>query len=122
MKKLKKTILVIGFVENIYMDMVECASTGSVLGIDTDVLYQWRDLVPTYDTRISKISGIYLSNVKCKTADNVYDLKGDIRNPITDVIIKNVSVNKIRKFYNRVLNVRNLKEENVTYNEIETIQ
>lgn len=62
-----------------------------------------------------------MSNVKCKTADNVYDLKGDIRNPITDVIIKNVSVNKMRKFYNRVLNVRNLKEENVTYNEIETI-
>ena len=60
MKKLKKTILVIGFVENIYMDMVECASTGSVLGIDTDVLYRWRDLVPTYDTRISKISGIYI--------------------------------------------------------------
>lgn len=63
-----------------------------------------------------------MSNVKCKTADNVCDLKGDIRNPITDVIIKNVSVNKIRKFYNRVLNVRNLKEENVTYNEIENIQ
>ena len=111
-----------GFVENIYMDRVECASTGSVLGIDTDVLYQWRDLVPTYDIRISKINGIYMSNVKCETADNVYDLKGDIRNPITDVIIKNVSVNKIREFYNRVLNVRNLKEENVTYKEIENLQ
>lgn len=33
-----------------------------------------------------------------------------------------VSVNKIRKFYNRVLNVRNLKEENVTYNEMENLQ
>lgn len=63
-----------------------------------------------------------MSNVKCNTADNVYDLKGDIRNPITNITIKNVLVNKINKFYNRVLNVRNLKEENVTYNEIENIQ
>lgn len=105
------------FIENIYMNDVECASAGSVLAIDTDVLYQWRDLVPTYETRVTKISGIYLSNVKCESADNVYDLKGDIRQPITDVEIKNVYVKKIKKYYNQVLNVLNLKEANVTYDE-----
>ncbi|VBB48005.1 Polygalacturonase (Pectinase) [uncultured Paludibacter sp.] len=106
-----------GFIENIYMNNVECASTGSVLGIDTDVLYQWKDLVPTYETRITKIRGIYLTNVKCDVADNVYDLKGDIRQPISDIEIKNVYVKKIKKYYNKVLNVLNLKEENVKYDE-----
>lgn len=106
-----------GYIENIYMDSIECANTGSVLAIATDVLYQWRDLVPTYETRITKIKGIYMSNVKCDMADNVYDLEGDVRLPISDVYIKNVSVNKIRKFYNKVLNVIGLHEENVKYNE-----
>lgn len=106
-----------GFIENIYMNDVECASAGSVFAIDTDVLYQWRNLVPTYETRITKINGIYLSNVKCESADNIYDLKGDIREPIKNVEIKNVYVKKIKKYYNQVLNVLNLKEENVKYDE-----
>ena len=106
-----------GFIEDIYMNNVECKSAGSVLAIDTEVLYQWKDLVPTYETRITKISGIYMSNVKCDVADNVYDLKGDIRQPIYDVEIKNVYVKKINKYYNQVLNVLNLKEENVKYDE-----
>lgn len=111
-----------GFIENIYMNNVECASTGSVLAIDTDVLYQWKNLVPTYETRITKINGIYMTHVKCESADNLYDLNGDIREPIRNVEIKNIQVGKIRKCYNKVLNVIGLKEENVKYDEYEPKQ
>ncbi len=104
-----------GFIENIYMENVQGEATQRVLEIDTDVLYQWKNLVPTYETRITKINGIYLNNIRVKSADAVYDLKGDERLPIANVEIKNVEVGKINKFYNNVFNVLNLKEENITY-------
>lgn len=106
-----------GFIENIYMNNIKSGSALRAFEIDTDVLYQWRDLVPTYETKITRIEGIYMNNVTCESVDVVYDLKGDDRLPIKNVEIKNVSVKKVNKFYNNVHNVINLKEENVTYTE-----
>lgn len=104
-----------GFVENIIMENVKGKAAQRLLEIDTDVLYQWKDLVPTYETRITKIDGIHMNNVTCESADAVYDLKGDTRLPISNVSIKNVHVGKINKFYNNVYNVVSLNEENVTF-------
>ncbi len=107
-----------GFVENIHMENVQSGKTLRVLEIDTDVLYQWRDLVPTYETKITRIEGIYLNNVTCDEADAIYELKGDERLPIKNVEIKNVHVGKVNKFLKRVENAEDVVEENVTYNEI----
>ena len=104
-----------GFVENIIMENVRGTSAQRVLEIDTEVLYQWKDLVPTYETRITKIDGIYMNNVTCESADAVYDLKGDSRLPVSNVSIKNIQVGKINKFYNNVYNVLNFNEENITF-------
>lgn len=109
-----------GFVENIIMENVKGKAAQRVLEIDTEVLYQWKDLVPTYETRITKIDGIYMNNVICESADAIYDLKGDSRLPVSNVTIKNVHVGKINKFYNNVYNVLNLKEENVTFENYQT--
>ena len=53
------------FVENIHMENIRAGHVQRVLEIDTDVLYQWKDLVPTYEERITRIDGIYMKNVVC---------------------------------------------------------
>lgn len=104
-----------GFIENILMENVECGNTRRVLEIDTEVLYQWKDLVPTYEERITRIEGIYMDNVTCKSAKAIYELKGDERLPVKNVEIRNVHVDEITEFIEKVTNVENLIEENVTY-------
>ena len=104
-----------GFIENIHMENVSCGSTRRVLEIDTDVLYQWKDLVPTYEERITRIEGIYMNNVVCKTARAIYELKGDAKLPVKNVEIKNVHVDEVTEFIKSVNYVENVVEENVTY-------
>ncbi|MCD7898545.1 MAG: glycoside hydrolase family 28 protein [Bacteroides sp.] len=106
-----------GFIENIYMENVKCGSTQRVLEIDTDVLYQWKDLVPTYEERITRIDGIYLKNATCETALAIYDLKGDAKLPVRNVKIKDIHVGKVTDFLRNVQHVENVVEENVTYAE-----
>ena len=44
-----------GFIENIYIENIEAGDMLRTFEIDSEVLYQWKDLVPTYETRITKI-------------------------------------------------------------------
>lgn len=104
-----------GFIENIYMKNVKAGSVQRVLEIDTEVLYQWKDLVPTYEERITRINGIYLDKVTCESADAVYDLKGNAKLPVKNVQIKNVKVDKVKKFGKKVVNVENVIEKNVDF-------
>lgn len=86
-----------------------------VLEIDTDVLYQWKDLVPTYEERITRIDGIYMKNVVCTSADAIYELKGDAKLPARNVVIEDVHVNEVRDFVKKINNTENVTERNVTY-------
>lgn len=106
------------FVENIHMDNVKCGSTLRVLEIDTDVLYQWRDLVPTYEEKITRIDGIYLNNVSCNSAKAIYELKGDERLPIQNVEIRNVHVGTVTEFIKKISNTENVTEENITFDSL----
>lgn len=106
------------FVENIHMENVKCGSTLRVLEIDTDVLYQWRDLVPTYEEKITRIDGIYLNNVSCDSAKAIYELKGDERLPIQNVEIKNVHVGTVAEFIKKVSNAGNVTEKNITFDSL----
>ena len=100
------------------MENVKCGSTLRVLEIDTDVLYQWKDIVPTYEERITRIDGIYLNNAYCHSADAIYDLKGDSRLPIQNVEIKNVHVGVVNEFIKNVHFVENITEEHVIYDKL----
>ena len=106
-----------GFIENIWMKNVKACRMQRVLEVDTDVLYQWRDLVPTYKDSITLISGLYMDSVFCERTEAIYDLKGDERLPIKNVEIKNVHVGEVTKFVKNVVNAENVVEENVTYKE-----
>jgi polygalacturonase len=103
------------FVENIYMEKISTGNTLRVLEIDTDVLYQWRKLVPTYEERLTRIDGIYMKNIQCKAAQAIYDLKGDERLPIGSVTIKNVHVGTVADTNNIVKNVKNLSAKKIKF-------
>jgi polygalacturonase len=103
-----------GFIENVYMENVHSGNVQSLLEIDTDVLYQWQDLVPTYETRITRIENIVLKNVTCDSADVVYELKGDARLPIKNIEIRNIRVGKVRNYFKKVENAENVTEKNIS--------
>ena len=49
-----------GYVKNIHVSNVSGGKMDfGVVGIETDVLYQWRNLVPTIERKLTPISDIY---------------------------------------------------------------
>lgn len=107
------------FVENVRLENVKTGHVLRVLEIDTDVLYQWKDLVPTYEKRITRINGVYLKNVECESADAIYELKGDAELPVKNVFIEDVRVNRVNDFVKKISHVENVQEKNITYNFVE---
>ena len=104
-----------GFIEDITMENVSATRMLSVLEIDTDVLYQWRDIVPTFETAITKIRNITIRNANAKQANIIYDLKGDERDPIQGVNIENVHVERVTGSLNNAVNVKDLNVKNITW-------
>ena len=104
-----------GFVENIYMENVTSGSTQRVLEIDTDVLYQWKDLVPTYETRYTRIENIFMKNVSCRDADAIYDIKGNPNLPIKNINLSNIQVDNVHKFISNAENVLGITDEQIRY-------
>ena len=103
-----------GFIENIYLEDIEAGDMLRTFEVDTEVLYQWKDLVPTYETRITRIDGIHVKNIHCQSADAIYELKGDARLPIRNVFVENVKVDTVRQFINRLSNVENFQANKVS--------
>lgn len=110
-----------GFIENIYLENIRTGSMQRVFEIDTDVLYQWKDLVPTYERKLTRIQNIHIRNVHGRSADAIYELKGEEEEPIKDVFIENVRVDTVRQFVNRIRNVEGLHENGVSYHVLHTL-
>ena len=104
-----------GFIEDVTVENVSATKMLRVFEIDTDVLYQWRDIVPTFETKITHIGNITIRNARAAEADAIYELSGDNRDPIDGVTIENVHVGELHKFLTNVNNVRNITTKNVTY-------
>ena len=104
-----------GYLHHIYMRNCKGTCAGRLFEIDTDVLYQWKDLVPTYETRITDIHDIYMENCQIDRADAIYELKGDARNPIHDIYLRNLKVGRVHQFLNKSVNTFRIVTENVTY-------
>ncbi len=86
-----------GYVKNIYMRNVDGGVLrNGVLGIETDVLYQWRDLVPTYERKLTPISNIYMSNVSGKEGKFISRIQGQEEKPVERVILKNVMLDSMK--------------------------
>lgn len=100
--------------ENIYMEKVEAGHAGRIMEIDPEVLYQWRSLVPTYVERLTRIRGLHMKNITAKSANAVYELKGDIRLNPAFVEIENVTVDSVSDFIGRITNVDSVFVNNIT--------
>jgi polygalacturonase len=105
-----------GFVENITVENID-ASTGKfkmgVLGIETDVLYQWRTLVPSYEERLTPIRGITVRNIKVGETATPFRILGDVDRPVQDVTIDTVTIATVRGQKNRYEHAANVKEMDV---------
>ncbi len=103
-----------GFVENVFVENITANSTRSgVLGIDTDVLYQWRNLVPTYEEKLTPIRGIHLRNVTVGETSTPFKIRGDARLPVRDVFLENITIQKAHGPASSYQNAENIVESGV---------
>ncbi len=109
-----------GFVENVTVEDIDATDAKfkmGALGIETDVLYQWRTLVPTYEERLTPIRNITMRNVKAGETRTPFKILGDKDQPVKDVVIDNVSIGVVRGQKHRYENAENIKETNITFDE-----
>lgn len=106
------------FVEHIYMDSIRTGGTLRVAEIDTDVLYQWRDLVPTYKDTLTRINDIYLSNIEVDSAKAIYEFRSDERLPIRNVVLRNIDVACVADSVSRASHVEALTVDNVNFHAV----
>jgi len=86
-----------GYVRNIYMNNVSATRiTGGILCVETDVLYQWRRLMPTNQRRLTPITGLHVSNVQVAEAQFVCQIKGQAELPVHDVSLRDLRVGTLR--------------------------
>lgn len=82
-----------GYVRNIHMRNVGATRlAGGVLSIETDVLYQWRTLMPTLERRLTPIAGIHVQDVAVRAAQYGCRIKGQADLPVRDVRLRDVRV------------------------------
>lgn len=106
-----------GFVENIYVDNIKFNGSKpakALLEIDTDVLYQWRDLVPTYEERITKISNIQIRNVSAGDMEYAVWINGNEQEPVKDILLENVEIGKVVTAVESIKNADNIKFKNIS--------
>jgi len=81
----------------------------------SSVLYQWRDLVPTYEKRLTKIKNIQLTNVDAGQAEYGIWIRGEVEEPIRNITLENVTVKEILKKDRDIQNAENIKEKNMQF-------
>jgi polygalacturonase len=100
-----------GYVKGIYMNNITAGKIDNgILGIETDVLYQWKDLVPTIERKLTPIEDIYLENVKSTEVKFISRIEGQEELPIKNVFLKNVTADTIldqKYMHKNVLNFKN---------------
>jgi polygalacturonase len=101
-----------GFVENIYMkdcsvEMSDKYTPFSAVGVETDVLYQWRNL-PTHEVKVTRIRNIVAENVHAGRVRHLLGIYGDKRDPIDGVTLKNVKCGKVLEEPVVVINAKNV--------------
>jgi polygalacturonase len=103
-----------GFIENIYVDHIKAGKVlGSVMGIATDVFYQWKTLVPVPDKKISVIRNIHMSQIEVDEVKMPFDLSGDAELPIQNVSVKDIFIKKAANKESSIQQVINYTAENI---------
>ena len=86
-----------GYVHNIHFRNITSGRIElGVLGIETDVLYQWRNLVRTVERKLTPIGGIYLSNIRAGNVRFISRIEGNEELPVEDIHFYNVKADEVR--------------------------
>lgn len=101
-----------GYVKNIFAKNVKAGKIDQgILGIETNVLYQWKNLVPTVEVRLTPISNIFLDNVSAKEVNFISRILGEKSLPIKNISLKKVSaqqVNVSKNIHQNILGFTNV--------------
>ncbi|MCA9239960.1 MAG: glycoside hydrolase family 28 protein [Planctomycetales bacterium] len=85
-----------GYARNLYMRNVTAGDLRyGVLGIETDVLYQWRNLVPTLEVRLTPISGVFVQDVQVGRVKYLSKIEGQSEAPVENVSLVGVNASDI---------------------------
>ena len=103
-----------GFVKNIYMENARVRYAQRLVAVDTDVLYQWRNL-PDYDTVYTEIDGLHVRNLECDSVGIAIDLNGDEHLPIRNVEITDLKVGLVTRYAININNVENNSIKNADF-------
>lgn len=102
-----------GYVQNIYVSNTTSGKIDQgIVGIETDVLYQWRDLVPTIERKLTPIKNIYLDNVKATNVKFISRVLGQKELPVENVVLTNVYADTIQGANHIHQNILNFTLEN----------
>jgi hypothetical protein len=86
-----------GYVKNVYATNLRSGKIDlGVLGIETDVLYQWRTLVPTYERRLTPIRDVFLQNIQAGEVKFVSRILGQKELPVENITLKNITTGTVR--------------------------
>jgi polygalacturonase len=86
-----------GFVRNIHMTNVSATRiAGGVLAVETDVLYQWKTLMPTIERRLTPIQGLHVSGIEVADAGFVCHIAGEAEMPVRDVTLRDIRVRTVQ--------------------------
>ncbi len=103
-----------GYVKNIFVENIKAGKVRhGVLGIRVDRLYQWKDIVPTYEKRLTKISGINMKNIELLEADIAIDIIGEAEQPVKNIKLEDIKVHKIITKARNIENANYIVEKNV---------
>lgn len=86
-----------GYVNNIHVKNIRAGKMDfGILGIETDVLYQWKTLTPTYVRKLTPIKNVYLQNIKATNVKFISHIQGQNELPVENIYLKNVTADTIR--------------------------
>ena len=86
-----------GYVKNIYVRNVTAGDLRhGVLGIETNVLYQWKNLVPTYEERLTPIRDVYINDVDVASVEYISRIDGKYASEIVNISLSNVEASAVR--------------------------
>ena len=85
-----------GYVDNIYVQNIKAGKMDfGILGIETDVLYQWKTLVPTIERRLTPIKNIYLKNLNATRVKFISRVLGQPELPVEHVELMHIKADTI---------------------------
>lgn len=103
-----------GEICNILVERCHSKTVRTIFAIDTDVMFQYRTLLPTFEVRKTLIHDIEVRDVGADWTEKVCEILGDSVEPVRSVTLKNVKAGEVTCEYSRISNVIDLKMDNIT--------